>query len=180
LAVTENIKEMSKQRGVNTLLVSLLDKLPTELQVTLGYLRLWWVWLIFGLITGVALALWLIPQIGEYEPPSVKECKLVLEDTNNSLHSLHDDVNQSVELLKSQQIILQEAINKCAEFMQLSEDKAKSMNYDVSTVMTLLNNGVTYATDVKNYTTEHLQGRIEAALEYLNRIRDYCLHADRS
>jgi hypothetical protein len=65
LALTENFKELLKQWGGNTLLVRIIDKLlPVSWHNTLSwkYLRaLWWLWLIFGVSGGVAIALWLTP-----------------------------------------------------------------------------------------------------------------------
>jgi hypothetical protein len=61
LALTENLKELLKQRGINRLLVRTLDKLPT-LQTNLRWERLrglWWLWLIFGVSGGAAFGLWI-------------------------------------------------------------------------------------------------------------------------
>jgi hypothetical protein len=71
LALTENIKELLKQRGANTLLVRSLDALPKQLHWE--RLRgLWWLWAIFGLSGGVALALWLSPfLVGQPSVPPV-------------------------------------------------------------------------------------------------------------
>ena len=66
LALTENVKELLKQRGGNTLLVRSLDTLPKKLQDQFRWerlRRLWWLWAIFGLSGGIALALWLAPLI---------------------------------------------------------------------------------------------------------------------
>ena len=64
LIITENVKELLKQRGANTLLIRVLDQLPKTWQAYFRWQRLrglWWLWSIFGLSGGVALALWLLP-----------------------------------------------------------------------------------------------------------------------
>jgi hypothetical protein len=66
LALSENFIELLKQRGGNQILVRLLDALPKKLQDNFRWERLrglWWLWSIFGLSGGVALALWGTPMI---------------------------------------------------------------------------------------------------------------------
>jgi hypothetical protein len=64
LALTENFKELLKQRGATTFLVRLWDALPKKWRDEWRWERLrqlWWLWSVFGLSGGVALALWLTP-----------------------------------------------------------------------------------------------------------------------
>jgi hypothetical protein len=64
LVLTENFKELIKQRGGNTLLVRWLDRLPKSWQNWLSWQRLhglWWLWLVFGVSGGFAISLWLTP-----------------------------------------------------------------------------------------------------------------------
>lgn len=66
LIITENFKELLKQRGANTLLIRVLDRLPQNWQAYFRWQRLrglWWLWSIFGLSGGVTLALWLLPFV---------------------------------------------------------------------------------------------------------------------
>ena len=115
--------------------------------------------------------------IGEYEPPSVKKCKLVVENTNDSLHSLQAAFDRSVDLLKSQQIILQDSMNKRSEFMQLPAEKINAMRYASDSVLRNLYDDVQSQENVKDEIISKLQGRIEVAIDYLNRLRDYCLYS---
>jgi hypothetical protein len=106
LAVTENVKELYKQRGVNTLLIRLLDKLPTELQDTLrwSYLRmLWWVWLIFGLSGGIALALWLAPFI-IFAPERDGSAQAKQQDiaAQEHIHSIQSDLEAQTKELNAE------------------------------------------------------------------------------
>jgi hypothetical protein len=114
--------------------------------------------------------------IGEYEPPSVKECKFVIENTNDSLHSLQANFDKTIDLLKSEQSILQDAMNKRAEFLQLSSEKTSAMHFDAGSIEERLNNDVQTHLDIRDDTVDNLKGRLEQAINYLNRIRDYCLH----
>jgi hypothetical protein len=119
-----------------------------------------------------------LTNLGQRDEP-LKECKLVIENTNDSLHSLQDEFGKSVDLLKSQQIILQESINKRTEFMQFPEDKTKTMNYDLGSLSQHLNNDVQFVLDLRNDIVVKLQGRVETAIDYFNHIRDHCLNLDR-
>jgi hypothetical protein len=119
-----------------------------------------------------------LTNLGQRDEP-LKECKLVIENTNDSLHSLQDEFGKSVDLLKSQQIILQESVNKRTEFMQFPEDKTKTMNYDLGYLSQQLNNDVQFVLDLRNDIAVKLQGRVETSIDYLNRIRDHCLNLDR-
>jgi hypothetical protein len=171
--------------------------LPPKLQVTLAVLAAVTIVLAIAIVSYLALVVApTVPAIveaikqgrsatlgplgiGEYDPPSVKECKLVIEDSNNSLNSLRGDFEKSVDLLKSQQSILQDAINRRSEFMQLPEDKIKAMNYSSDPIWSQLNSNVKDAGDTANYIVNKLQGRVETAIDYLTRIKDYC-HNPRS
>jgi hypothetical protein len=71
LALSENFKELLKQRGATTFLVRLWDALPKKWRDEWRWelLRgLWWLWSIFGLSGGVALALWLTPLTADPRP----------------------------------------------------------------------------------------------------------------
>jgi hypothetical protein len=74
VAFTENYKELLKKWHGNTLLVRACDKLlAAEWQNALRWERLrglWWLWCIFGLNGGIALALWLSPLLTEPLPAS--------------------------------------------------------------------------------------------------------------
>jgi hypothetical protein len=63
-AITQNFNELLKRWGGNTLLVRILDSVLPQWPQRLSWrcLReLWWLWWIFGLTGGIALALWLTP-----------------------------------------------------------------------------------------------------------------------
>lgn len=123
----------------------------------------------------------LIPLgIGEYEPPSVKECKIVVENTNDSLRSLQAAFDKSVDLLKSQQGILQDIANKRSEFMQLPSEKVVAMNYTSESILRSMYEDLQFQKNARDETVTKIEGRIEIAIDYLNRIRDYCLHQGRS
>jgi len=117
--------------------------------------------------------------VGEYEPTSVKRCKLVIESTNDTLHSLQANFDKSTDLLRSQQAILQDTINKRSEFLQLSSEKIQAMNYRSDYTLSQLNNNVVFQQNAKSEIVASLQKRVETAIDYLNRIRDYCLNLDR-
>ena len=102
--------------------------------------------------------------IGEYEPPSVKKCKLVIENTNDSLRSLQDDFGKSVDLLKSQQIIVQDAINRRSQFMQLPESTTTAMNYTPGTVLQRLDNDVQSQENYRNAIADQVQGKVNMAI----------------
>lgn len=83
--VTANIRELLKRRGWDAFLACWADVLPDKLQdrLTWRYLRgLWWLWSIFGLSGGVALALRLTPLISGPPPsPTIpKSAFLALDD----------------------------------------------------------------------------------------------------
>ena len=117
--------------------------------------------------------------IGEYEPPSVKECKLVIANTNDSLHSLQAAFDRSVDLLKSQQIILQNSVNRTSDFMQFPLEKTSAMSHTSDNVLRRLYDDVQLQSNARDEIAVKLEGRVEVAIDYLNRIRNYCLHLDR-
>ena len=118
--------------------------------------------------------------IGEYEPPIVKKCKIVVENTNDSLHSLQAAFDKNVDLLKQQQIILQDATNKRSEFMQLNSEKIGAMGYTSKSILQRLYDDVQSQQSARDEIVNKLENRIEVAIDYLNRIRDYCLNQNQS
>jgi hypothetical protein len=78
--ISANVRELARQRGWDTFLVRWWDALPEQWRDELRWERLqglWWLWYIFGLSGGVALALWLTPFLSlglpilPNEPPSL-------------------------------------------------------------------------------------------------------------
>ena len=64
--ISANVRELARQRGWDTFLVHWWDALPDQWRDELRWerlRRLWWLWSIFGLSGGVALALWLTPLL---------------------------------------------------------------------------------------------------------------------
>jgi hypothetical protein len=67
-----NVRKFASERGWDNGLVRLWDTLPEKLRDELRWQRLrgpWWLWAIFGLSCGVALALWLAPLFAG--PPTI-------------------------------------------------------------------------------------------------------------
>jgi hypothetical protein len=61
--ISANVRKLASEHGWDNGLVHLWDKLPEKFR-DLSWerlCRLWWLWLIFGVSGGVALALWLMP-----------------------------------------------------------------------------------------------------------------------
>lgn len=116
----------------------------------------------------------LVPlAIGEYEPPSVKKCKLIVENTNDSMHSLQNMFDKSVNLLISQQSILQNAMNKRSNYIQLQKTNGMS-----SSILEQLNEDVQFQDNTVNSTVNQLRNRVKSVIDYLNRIKDYCITLD--
>ena len=64
--ISANVRKLASERGWDIGLVRLWDALPEKWRDEMRWQRLrgrWWLWAIFGLSGGVALALWLAPLI---------------------------------------------------------------------------------------------------------------------
>lgn len=115
--------------------------------------------------------------IGEYEAPEIKECKIVVDNTNISLQALEKNLEKSMDMLKSQQNTVQDAMNKRSNFTQIPLDQTKSMSYTSGFNFEQLNQDVDYQMRAKDKIAAKAQDRIEVAIKYLNDIREYCLHS---
>lgn len=107
LGLTENIKELLKQRGINTLLIRLLDVLPTTLQNTFRWERLrslWWLWSIFGISGGVALALWLTPVVVGHPTNSENDnaTDMAVQSQLTEVRQERDQAKQTLTVLQSE------------------------------------------------------------------------------
>lgn len=94
------------------------------------------------------------------------------------MRALQSDQEKSIDLLRSQQTILQDSANKRSEYLQLPSEKVKAMFYDPDGILQTLNNDVKSQQNARDEIANTLKGRIETAIDYLNRIRDYCLHSN--
>jgi hypothetical protein len=74
--LTANIRKLASEHGWDNALVRCWDSLPQRWRSELRWerlQRLWWLWCIFGLSGGVALALWVTPFLS----PSIAEPQVV-------------------------------------------------------------------------------------------------------
>jgi hypothetical protein len=98
-------KELLKQRGINTLFVRLLDALPKKLQNTFRWERLrslWWLWSIFGLSGGVALALWLTPVVVGHPANSENDnARQAVQSQLTEVRQERDQAKQTLTVLQT-------------------------------------------------------------------------------
>ena len=127
LAITENFKELLKQRRTNTLLVRLLDTIPQNWQDKLRWHRLrglWWLWSIFGLSAGVALAVWLLPfaQPNHEQSDLTQRLDKIKQEGDSKSNELERD-SKSNELWD----VIAFVENKDGTILRLEVDRAKSL-----------------------------------------------------
>jgi sialic acid synthase SpsE len=95
--------------------------------------------------------------IGEYEAPEVKNCKIIVENTNNSLQLLEKSLESSIDMLKYQQTITQDIMSKRSTFMQLPLGKTNSMSYLSGSNLEQLNLDVDYQMRAKDEIVTKVQ-----------------------
>src|SRR6266481_6301653 len=84
--ISANVRELARQRGWDTFLVRWWDALPEQWRDELRWERLrglWWLWSIFGLSGGIALALWLTPFLSLGLPNHSDEPPTSITDHQN-------------------------------------------------------------------------------------------------
>lgn len=115
-------------------------------------------------------------SIGQFEHPAVRNCKLVLDDTNEALRSLQQQLSTLSELMKSQSSEAQKLISDLNKFLQTTQEVQKSQYYRFEYIEGRMDSSVNgFLADI-NFTKNELARVVNGSINTLNKIRDYCLN----
>jgi hypothetical protein len=114
-------------------------------------------------------------SFGEFEEPAVKECKLRLQNTNDSLNSLHLQVVSLVDLLKSQDADIVRLTSERNALFNISDAEQKTKYFDMQKVLTIINGSIASAEQDKANTQRSLLDSVNHTIEFVNSLAKYCL-----
>ena len=115
-------------------------------------------------------------EIGEYEEPKVKQCKLVLQSINDDLRNLNEQIKNLVELKKTQDANVLTQITERTKFLQITQEEQNKPFYASKGVLDTMDNTISLLTAQSEITSNKLIDGVHGDVQFMNQVRTYCLN----
>jgi DNA-binding transcriptional MerR regulator len=113
-------------------------------------------------------------SVGEFEDPSVKKCRMMIDNYNGMSNSIQHQIETLTKLLTSQEENINKAIVRNSEFLQKTDAEVAKESYSSTVIEKNLVDSIGYLENFANSTKGELGNTLEPDLIYLQKLESYC------